>query len=101
MGKFKSPKKDEKDSEKEVEDKSLVKNDETLPRPEYSELVKTVNVIAKPLAGRKLTKRLYKTVKKGWSRDNKMSYMNSLSLTKLSVLVWAILHRYQLCNHQS
>ena len=34
-------------------------------RPEYEELVTRVNTIAQPLAGKKLTKRLYKTVKKG------------------------------------
>lgn len=34
-------------------------------RPEYEELVARVNGIAKPLAGKKLTKRLYRTVKKG------------------------------------
>lgn len=35
------------------------------PSLDYDELVKRVCVIANPLAGRKLTKRLYKTVKKG------------------------------------
>ena len=35
------------------------------PTLDYEELVKRVCAIAKPLAGRKLTKRLYKTVKKG------------------------------------
>lgn len=34
-------------------------------RPSYSELAKMVNEIAKPLAGRKLTKTLRKTAKKG------------------------------------
>jgi len=34
------------------------------PTLDYEELVKRVCAIAKPLAGRKLTKRLYKTVKK-------------------------------------
>ncbi|EDV22969.1 uncharacterized protein TRIADDRAFT_7686, partial [Trichoplax adhaerens] len=34
-------------------------------RPEYEVLVSQVNVIAKPLADKKLTKKLYKTVKKG------------------------------------
>ena len=34
-------------------------------KPSYSELVKMVNEIAKPLAGKKLTKALYKTTKKG------------------------------------
>jgi hypothetical protein len=34
-------------------------------KPSYSELVKMVNEVAKPLAGKKLTKALYKTTKKG------------------------------------
>lgn len=34
-------------------------------RPEYEELVTRVSEIAKPLAGKKLTKRVYRTVKKG------------------------------------
>lgn len=43
------------------------KNDE--PTLDYDELVKRVCAIANPLAGRKLTKRLYKTVKKGKRRE--------------------------------
>ena len=35
------------------------------PTLDYDELVKRVCAIANPLAGRKLTKRLYKTVKRG------------------------------------
>jgi H/ACA ribonucleoprotein complex subunit 2 len=34
-------------------------------RLDYDELIKRVSVIAQPLASRKLTKRLYRTVKKG------------------------------------
>lgn len=34
-------------------------------RPDYDELVRRVNVIAQPMASRKLTKRLYRTAKKG------------------------------------
>ena len=34
-------------------------------KPSYSELLKMVNEVAKPLAGKKLTKALYKTIKKG------------------------------------
>ena len=34
-------------------------------RPDYDELIKRISVIAQPLASRKLTKRLYRTVKKG------------------------------------
>ncbi|XP_020623810.1 H/ACA ribonucleoprotein complex subunit 2-like protein isoform X2 [Orbicella faveolata] len=44
------------------ENKDDTKNEE--PTLDYDELVKRVCAIAKPLAGRKLTKRLYKTVKK-------------------------------------
>lgn len=47
-------------------------NDDTKteePTLDYDELVKRVCAIAKPLAGRKLTKRLYKTVKKGERLD--------------------------------
>ena len=36
-----------------------------LDRPDYDELARRVNVIAQPLASRKLAKRLYRTVKKG------------------------------------
>lgn len=45
------------------DNKDDTKNEE--PALDYDELVKRVCAIAKPLAGRKLTKRLYKTVKKG------------------------------------
>lgn len=48
------------DEDKEVQPTSFVGN----PEPSYEELVKLVNVISKPLAGRKLTKRLLKLVKK-------------------------------------
>jgi H/ACA ribonucleoprotein complex subunit 2 len=37
--------------------------DET--RPDYEELASRVTVISKPLASRKLTKKVYKVVKKG------------------------------------
>ena len=47
--------------------KDETKNDE--PTLDYDELVKRVCAIANPLAGRKLTKRLYKTVKKGKRRE--------------------------------
>ncbi|XP_032221958.2 H/ACA ribonucleoprotein complex subunit 2-like protein [Nematostella vectensis] len=48
-----------KDKNKE---ESEEKNGET--RPDYDELAAAVSIIAKPLASRKLTKKLYKTVKK-------------------------------------
>ena len=34
-------------------------------RPDYEELITRISVISKPLASKKLTKKLYKTVKKG------------------------------------
>ena len=49
-------------------DQSAIDADETQPKPtatrSYDELVELACVIAKPMAGRKLTKRLYKTVRK-------------------------------------
>ena len=52
-----------KDSEHNDEKKEETKKEE--PNLDYDELVKRMCAIANPLAGRKLTKRLYKTVKKG------------------------------------
>lgn len=61
-----------KSKEKKKESESGEANDTTVdesrteePALDYDELVKRVCAIAKPLAGRKLTKRLYKTVKRG------------------------------------
>ena len=34
-------------------------------RPPYKELITRINIIAKPLACKKLTKKLYKTIRKG------------------------------------
>ena len=80
MGKHKNKEKDkEKTEEEEDEDDSKKKAedgemetttlDESIPGESeeltYEELVARVSVIAKPLASKKLTKRLYKTVKKG------------------------------------
>ena len=59
----KTPKKDQGEKDEENKPQEGEKRDEA--RPEYEELVQRISVIAKPLAGRKLTKRLYKTVKKG------------------------------------
>lgn len=60
-----------KSKEKKKESESGEANDTTVdesrteePTLDYDELVKRVCAIAKPLAGRKLTKRLYKTVKR-------------------------------------
>ena len=62
MAKSKDKKKDAENGEGD-ENKDDTKIEE--PTLDYDELVKRVCAIAKPLAGRKLTKRLYKTVKKG------------------------------------
>jgi len=62
-----------KDKKRETENgEGDENNDDTKteePTLDYDELVKRVCAIAKPLAGRKLTKRLYKTVKKGERLD--------------------------------
>lgn len=62
MAKSKDKKRDTENGEGD-DNKDDTKNEE--PALDYGELVKRVCAIAKPLAGRKLTKRLYKTVKKG------------------------------------
>ena len=62
MAKSKDKRRDAENGEKD-ESKDDSRIDE--PTVDYDELVKRVCVIAKPLASRKLTKRLYKTVKKG------------------------------------
>ena len=60
----KSKTKDEEngDSESKLD---TTTSSEITERPSYEELVKTVSIISKPLASKKLTKKLYKTVKKG------------------------------------
>ena len=51
---------------KEEEDAVDTKEDlDQAERPPYKELITKVNVIAKPLASKKFTKKLYKTIKKG------------------------------------
>ena len=45
----------------ETLDKSLL---EKVDRPEYDELITMLNVVSKPLASKKLTKKIYKLVKK-------------------------------------
>ena len=62
MAKSKDKKRDTENGEGD-ENKDDTKSEE--PTLDYDELVKRVCAIAKPLAGKKLTKRLYKTVKKG------------------------------------
>ena len=59
--------KDKSTSKVEDENKTLdtTEDNEQTDRPAYKELIKKVNVIAKPLASKKLTKKLYKTIKKG------------------------------------
>ena len=63
MGKHKHKKaeEDEEETTPEGMDTSQVKDDESKT---YEELLALVNAIAKPMASRKLTKKLYKTVKK-------------------------------------
>merc|ERR1711872_672852 len=56
-----------------AEDKDTTLN-ATLPaadRPEYEELLKMVNVISKPMASKKMTKRIYKLVKKSAKANRK------------------------------
>ena len=62
MAKSKDKKRDSENGEKNGDKDETVTEQPTL---DYDELVKRVCAIARPLAGRKLTKRLYKTVKKG------------------------------------
>ena len=53
-------------------------------KPKYSELIKTVNEIARPLAGKKLTKALFKTARKGIRFILKvMYYLLQLATSKL------------------
>ncbi|KAJ7356298.1 snoRNA-binding protein [Desmophyllum pertusum] len=61
MARSKDKKRDSENGEGD-ENKDESKSEE--PTADYDELVTRVCAIAKPLAGRKLTKRLYKTVKK-------------------------------------
>ena len=61
MGKSKDKSAVEEDTNgNEVLDKSEIK----IERPDYEELLTMVNVIAKPMASKKVTKRIYKVVKK-------------------------------------
>ena len=62
MAKSKDKRRDSENGEKNADKDETVTEQPTL---DYDELVKRVCAIARPLAGRKLTKRLYKTVKKG------------------------------------
>ena len=55
----------EESKEKEDEADTTVEIKEENLRPDYEELIERVSIISKPLASRKLTKKLYKTVKKG------------------------------------
>ncbi|XP_068746148.1 H/ACA ribonucleoprotein complex subunit 2-like protein [Montipora capricornis] len=61
MAKSKDKKREIQNGEGDGDKEDAAKEEATL---DYDELVKRVCAIAKPLAGRKLTKRLYKTVKK-------------------------------------
>jgi len=50
--------------EKGEDDKIADKSDIKLERPDYDDLLTMVNVIAKPMASKKMTKKIYKVVKK-------------------------------------
>ena len=80
MAKSKDKKKDTENGEGD-ENKDDTKNEE--PTLDYDELVKRVCAVAKPLAGRKLTKRLYKTVKKGKRFDTNREGMIVFALDQL------------------
>ena len=65
MGKHKKGKSEEEEADSQVEVPEAAKSE--VPEPEarpYEELITLVNAIANPLASRKLTKKLYKVVKK-------------------------------------
>lgn len=57
-------------------DESIVKEENMLDAPEisYEEKLQLVNAIAKPIAPKKLTKKIYKCIKKG-----KLFYLLSLA----------------------
>ena len=64
MGKTKSKDKDADAGEADTtQDKTM--EEENSERPPYEELVKQISIISKPLASKKLTKKLFKTIKKG------------------------------------
>lgn len=75
MAKSKDKKKDAENGEGDGNKDDTINEEPTL---DYDELVKRVCSIAKPLAGRKLTKRLYKTVKKG-KRGITVSCLDSIA----------------------
>jgi H/ACA ribonucleoprotein complex subunit 2 len=54
----------------EMETASPVKVKKEKDTPSYDELLNHVSVIAKPMASRKLTKKIYKLLKKGWFNSN-------------------------------
>ena len=62
MGKTKSKDKDAGEADT-TQDKTM--EEENSERPPYEELVKQISIISKPLASKKLTKKLFKTIKKG------------------------------------
>eukprot|EP00112_Aurelia_sp_Birch-Aquarium-sp1_P015324 Seg3388.2 transcript_id=Seg3388.2/GoldUCD/mRNA.D3Y31 product="H/ACA ribonucleoprotein complex subunit 2" protein_id=Seg3388.2/GoldUCD/D3Y31 len=61
MGKTKSKDKEAGEADKS-QDKTM--EEENSDRPPYEELVKQISIISKPLASKKLTKKLFKTIKK-------------------------------------
>jgi len=60
MGKSKDKSIIEDDADKTLDQTGDIK----LERPDYDELITQVNLIAKPLASKKMTKKIYKVVKK-------------------------------------
>jgi len=57
-------KKDKSINVENGDDKIADKSDIKLERPDYDELLTMVNVISKPMASKKMTKKIYKIVKK-------------------------------------
>ena len=89
MARSKDKKRDSENGEGD-ENKDESKSEE--PTADYDELVTRVCAIAKPLAGRKLTKRLYKTVKKG-----KRGFMKSC-LILLIAIEFFVIYSCSLCD---
>ena len=56
--------KSKKEEETTVENGDVAIEEIKLERPSYEELITQMNVIAKPLASKKMTKKIYKVVKK-------------------------------------
>ena len=68
----------------EMETASPVKVKKEKDTPSYDELLNHVSVIAKPMASRKLTKKIYKLLKKGWFHFNRFILIIALMKLKNS-----------------